>query len=84
MVDGSANIRDLNKAFDWHLPLDGPRTINGIVLEALGDIPEVGEKIIINNYLVEVLSISENIIKQVKIIPAGMVNTETNDSNTSH
>ncbi|KPD01796.1 CNNM domain-containing protein [Moellerella wisconsensis] len=84
LVDGSANIRDLNKAFDWHLPLDGPRTINGIVLEALGDIPEVGEKIIINNYLVEVLSISENIIKQVKIIPAGMVNTETNDSNTSH
>ncbi|MBO0237264.1 transporter associated domain-containing protein, partial [Vibrio parahaemolyticus] len=38
LVDGTANIRDLNKALDWHLPIDGPRTVNGMVLEAIGDI----------------------------------------------
>ncbi|EMI5490914.1 DUF21 domain-containing protein [Providencia stuartii] len=69
LVDGTANIRDLNKAFDWHLPIDGPRTINGMVLEAIGDIPELQEQIVIGNYLVEVLLISDNIIKQVKITP---------------
>ncbi|EKT59430.1 hypothetical protein OO7_05594 [Providencia sneebia DSM 19967] len=69
LVDGTANIRDLNKAFDWHLPIDGPRTVNGMVLEAIGDIPKEGEQLTISNYLVEVLSISDNIIKQVKIIP---------------
>ncbi|WP_140181999.1 CNNM domain-containing protein [Providencia stuartii] len=69
LVDGTANIRDLNKAFDWHLPIDGPRTINGMVLEAIGDIPELQEQIVIGNYLVEVLLLSDNIIKQVKITP---------------
>ncbi|WP_321157628.1 CNNM domain-containing protein [Providencia stuartii] len=69
LVDGTANIRDLNKAFDWHLPVDGPRTVNGMVLEAIGDIPEQQEKIVISHYLVEVLLISDNIIKQVKITP---------------
>ncbi|WP_272690248.1 CNNM domain-containing protein [Providencia sp. PROV152] len=69
LVDGTANIRDLNKAFDWHLPVDGPRTVNGMVLEAIGDIPELQEKIVISHYLVEVLLISDNIIKQVKITP---------------
>lgn len=69
LVDGTANIRDLNKAFDWHLPVDGPRTINGMVLEVIGDIPELQEQIVIANYLVEVLLISDNIIKQVKITP---------------
>ncbi|MFY3772303.1 hypothetical protein AHYW_000983 [Providencia manganoxydans] len=69
LVDGTANIRDLNKAFDWHLPIDGPRTINGMVLEAIGDLPELQEQIVIGNYLVEVLLLSDNIIKQVKITP---------------
>lgn len=69
LVDGTANIRDLNKAFDWRLPVDGPRTVNGMVLEAIGDIPELQEKIVISHYLVEVLLISDNIIKQVKITP---------------
>lgn len=69
LVDGTANIRELNKAFDWHLPIDGPRTVNGLVLEVIGDIPQLGDEITISNYSVEVLSLSDNIIKQVKIIP---------------
>lgn len=78
LVDGTANIRDLNKAFDWHLPVDGPRTVNGMVLEAIGDIPELQEKIVISHYLVEVLLISDNIIKQVKITPIA-TNTSTSE-----
>ncbi|ETT01958.1 CNNM domain-containing protein [Providencia sp. PROV188] len=71
LVDGTANIRDLNKAFDWNLPIDGPRTVNGMVLEVLGDIPQPEEQIVVGHYVIEVLVISDNIIKQVKITPLG-------------
>ncbi|MTC61555.1 DUF21 domain-containing protein [Providencia rustigianii] len=69
LVDGTTNIRDLNKAFDWNLPVDGPRTVNGMVLEVLGDIPQPKEQIAIGSYLIEVLVMNDNTIKQVKIIP---------------
>ena len=69
LVDGSANIRELNKAFDWNLPIEGPRTVNGMVLEVIGDIPQPNEQILIGHYLIEVLQVSDNIIKQVKINP---------------
>lgn len=78
LVDGTANIRELNKAFDWHLPIDGPRTVNGMVLEAIGDIPDIEEKIVISHYMVEVLLINDNIIKQVKITPL-KTDTSTNE-----
>ncbi|EEB43988.1 hypothetical protein PROVALCAL_04012 [Providencia alcalifaciens DSM 30120] len=71
LVDGSANIRDLNKAFDWNLPVEGPRTVNGMVLEVLGDVPQPEEQIVIGRYVIEVLAVSDNIIKQVKITPLG-------------
>lgn len=39
IIDGSANVREINKAFNWHLPEDDARTVNGIILEALEEIP---------------------------------------------
>ncbi|MEY0435783.1 CNNM domain-containing protein [Providencia huaxiensis] len=69
LVDGTANIRELNKAFDWNLPIDGPRTVNGMVLEVIGDIPQPEEQIVVGHYLIEVLTMSENIVKQVRITP---------------
>ncbi|STV06109.1 Hemolysins related proteins containing CBS domains [Klebsiella pneumoniae] len=39
IIDGSANVREINKAFNWHLPEDEARTVNGIILEALEEIP---------------------------------------------
>lgn len=69
LVDGSTNIRDLNKAFDWNLPIDGPRTVNGMVLEVVGDIPQIEESIVVGHYAIEVLSMNDNTIKQVRITP---------------
>ncbi len=40
LIEGSANIRDINKGLQWTLPTDGPRTLNGLILEHLEDIPE--------------------------------------------
>lgn len=69
LIEGSANIRELNKAFNWSLPEDEARTINGMLLEELQDIPAVGTHTQINNYQVEILLVQDNMIKQVRITP---------------
>ena len=45
LIDGSANIREINKAFNWHLPEDEARTMNGMILEALEEIPAAGTRV---------------------------------------
>ncbi|QAV23951.1 CNNM domain-containing protein [Proteus hauseri] len=67
LVDGTTNIRDINKAFGWNLPEDEARTINGIISEELGDLPVVGDKIQINKYEFEILEVQDNIIKKAMI-----------------
>ncbi|MBC8944355.1 MULTISPECIES: HlyC/CorC family transporter [Xenorhabdus] len=69
LVDGTANIRELNKAFGWTLPADGPRTVNGMILEELGEIPELNVQVQINEYDFEILSVNDNVIKKVRVIP---------------
>lgn len=69
LIDGTANIREINKAFDWHLPVDSARTINGLLLEELGDIPMLNTEILIGKYRFEVLAINGNVIKQVRAMP---------------
>ena len=40
IVDGGANVRDLNKEMEWDFPLDGPKTLSGLIVEYLEDIPD--------------------------------------------
>ncbi|ATM84804.1 hemolysins and related proteins containing CBS domains [Yersinia frederiksenii] len=68
LIDGSASVRELNKAFNWSLPVDA-RTINGMILEALEDIPQVGAQVHIGHYLIDVLDVQENMIKRVRVKP---------------
>ncbi|AWK41140.1 DUF21 domain-containing protein [Photorhabdus laumondii subsp. laumondii] len=72
LVDGTANIRELNKAFNWALPVDGPRTVNGMVLEELGEIPALNVQVQIGKYNFEVLSVNDNVIKQVRVTPISL------------
>jgi Mg2+/Co2+ transporter CorB len=69
LIEGGANIRELNKAFNWTLPEEEARTVNGMLLEALQDIPEVGTHTQIGNYQIEILAVQDNMIKQVRITP---------------
>lgn len=69
LVDGSANIREINKAFNWHLPEDGARTINGMLLEALEEIPEVNTQVQIDHYAIDILDVQDNMVKQTRITP---------------
>ncbi|MDH3691813.1 MAG: HlyC/CorC family transporter [Gammaproteobacteria bacterium] len=55
LVKGNANIRDLNRKMGWELPTDGPKTLNGLILEYLEDIPEPGTRLQLAGYPVEVV-----------------------------
>ncbi|MDW8845735.1 HlyC/CorC family transporter [Erwinia sp. MMLR14_017] len=69
LIEGSANIRELNKAFNWLLPEDEARTVNGMILEAIQDIPLPDTTVTIGNYAIDILDVQENMIKQVRITP---------------
>lgn len=70
IIDGTAAIRDINKALGWALPTEGPKTINGLILEYLEYIPDASLSLKLGNYYIEILQVKENIIKSARIIPA--------------
>lgn len=69
LINGSANIRDLNRALGWHLPLDGPKTVNGLIIEYLEDIPAPGTSFILSGYLVEIVRTRGTAIQVARIKP---------------
>ena len=69
-IDGGALLRDINRLLDWELPADGPKTLNGLVVEALETIPETNLCLRIDGYLIETLQIKDNVIKHLKVTEA--------------
>ncbi|ELY2860799.1 HlyC/CorC family transporter [Cronobacter sakazakii] len=69
IIEGSANVRELNKAFNWRLPEEEARTVNGMILEALEEIPSAGIHLRLHQYDIDILDVQENMIKQVRITP---------------
>ena len=67
LVDGSANIRELNRSQDWQLPTDGPKTINGLILELLETIPKQGTCLKVNGYPIEIVETDDTRIRTVRI-----------------
>lgn len=65
-LEGSATIRDINKATNWNLPTDGPKTLNGLVLEALEQIPDGNVCFRFGNYSFETLSLSDKRVFEVR------------------
>ncbi|WP_217531718.1 HlyC/CorC family transporter [Vibrio metschnikovii] len=69
LIEGSANIRDINKSLKWKLPTDGPRTLNGLILEHLEEIPETHLSVKVANHPMEIVQLEENRIKLVRVYP---------------
>ena len=69
LVDGSANIRELNKEMDWSFPTEGPKTLNGLILEYLEEIPENNVSLRLAGYPIEIIDINDNMIKTVRVMP---------------
>lgn len=69
LVDGGSHVRDINKALNLQLHVDGPKTINGLILEHMQSIPEPGTSVLIDGYPIEVVQIQNNAVRTVRISP---------------
>ena len=69
IIDGSTNLRELNKDLDWKFPTDGPKTINGLIIETFGDIPDAPMCLVIQQYRIEVTEVDNNMIKAIRVLP---------------
>jgi Mg2+/Co2+ transporter CorB len=69
VANASATIRAINRSMRWNLPMDGPKTLNGLILEFLETIPEPGTTLKLADYTLEVLQTGESAIKTVRIRP---------------
>ena len=70
LIDGAASIRQLNRTMAWELPTEGPRTLNGLLLEHLEAIPESGTSLLIAGYPIEIVQSTGNAVKTARIKPA--------------
>ncbi|MBI1175622.1 MAG: DUF21 domain-containing protein [Sideroxydans sp.] len=70
LVEAGTSLRDLNRKLGMHLPLSDAKTLNGLILEHLQDIPEAGTSLKIADYPMEIIQTQDRVVKVVKIFPA--------------
>ena len=66
IIEGSASIRDINRSLEWELPTNGPKTLNGLMMEYLETIPKGHISFTIAGYLFETQSISSTKIDSAR------------------
>ena len=69
LVEGVSTLRDINRKLGLTLPLDGPKTLNGLLVEYLQDIPESGVSVKIANVPMEIVQTQDRVVKTVRIFP---------------
>ena len=67
VLEGTTTLRDINKRLHLDFPVDGPKTLNGLLLEILEDIPEAQVSLKIKNCVVEIIQVQNQAIKVVKL-----------------
>ncbi len=67
LVDATANIRELNRTQDWDLPTDGPKTLNGLIVELLETIPAPNTCLEVSGYPIEIVETDDNRVRTVRI-----------------
>ena len=67
LVNGTANIREMNRVMKWNLPTDGAKTLNGLILEYLETIPESGTGLKVEGYPIEIIETRENRVQLARI-----------------
>ncbi len=71
LLEGSISLRDVNKRLGLNLPLDGPKTLNGLLLELLQEIPEASVSVKVAGCVIEIVQVQEQVIKMVKLFRPG-------------
>ncbi len=68
LVDANTTVRELNRIMQWSLPTEGPKTLNGLIIELMETIPESGARIDLHGYPVEIIKHDKNAVKLVKFL----------------
>ena len=71
LIDGSALVRDVNRALELELPTDGPRTMNGLVLEHLESFPDGNVSMRVGSYVLETVRMADNLVRTVRVTVVG-------------
>lgn len=71
LVEGSSSLRELNRKLGLDFPLDGPKTLNGLIIEHFQDIPEAGVSLKIHNVPIEVVQTQDRVVKTVRLFKPG-------------
>jgi len=82
IVEGTAQVRNLNRSLNWSLPSEGPKTLNGIVVEHFESFPPQGAVFNFNGHPITVLAVEDNMVQQVRIEPAVFDTTEDDSTAT--
>jgi Mg2+/Co2+ transporter CorB len=68
IADGACSLRVLNRKAGFDFPLEGPKTVNGLLLEELEDIPEAGTTLVVGEHAIEILQVQNRMVKVVRIL----------------
>jgi len=69
LVAGSANLRELVRTLNWELPTDGPKTLNGLIIEHLQTLPESGTSLMIAGYPIDIIQTQDNMVRTARLRP---------------
>ena len=79
LIDASIPLRELNKKLNWQLPINGTKTLNGLIIDQVETIPENNIKIEIDNYAIETVLIRNNMIKIARVLQIKQEDEELSD-----
>ena len=79
LIDASIPLRELNKKLNWQLPINGAKTLNGLIIDQVETIPENNIKIEIENYAIETVLIRNNMIKIARVLQIKQEDEELSD-----
>ena len=79
LIDASVPLRELNKKLNWQLPINGAKTLNGLIIDQVETIPEDNIKIEIENYAIETVLIRNNMIKIARVLQTEQKDEELSD-----
>ena len=69
IVEGMAHLRTLNRKLGTRFPLGGPKTLNGLIVEQLGEIPDAGTRVAVAGQLLEIVQTQDRAVKVVRLLP---------------
>ena len=67
LIDGNTHIREINRSLGWSLPTDGPKTLNGLILEHMEIIPQTGTSLMIGDYTIEITRSTRNAVQTARL-----------------